>query len=142
MAIIFGPSLWQNKAYESEDVQYASLGDEVRDGGYLICRNGGTAWIVAPSSSEVVRTWFAREDAITTATACTNDTGWFVPNVNQLVNPGYTCRIYWDSYSASNYWSSTPNYTFGIYVQFSNGEGVTAPAGWENRVRAFRCIAY
>ena len=139
MGILVGPTCWQ----ESESVQSASLGGKI-NGGYLICRSGGSvAWIVAPASSEVSRTW-GNNDAIITATECTGPTNWFIPTSAQLSNPGYTCRTHWDSYSESVYWCSTI-YTSGVcgyYVSFINGGVARSPSGSTNCVRAFRCVTY
>jgi len=66
-------------------------------GGTLICQASGTNWVVAPNTSEVSRNWYCRDDAVTTAQSVSGCTGWFVPSVGQLQNPGYTCRTYWDS---------------------------------------------
>lgn len=77
-------------------------------GGNLICAAGGFGWIVAPSTTEISRNWYLRNDANTCAQTVTGCTGWFIPTDCQLQNPGYICRTYWSSYnSAANYWSST-----------------------------------
>ena len=140
MGIIVGPTCWQ----ESESVQVASLGGGI-NGGYLICRTGGgVAWIVAPASSEVSRNFYARNDAVITATECAGPTDWFIPSCIQLSNPGYLCRTYWDSYSVTDYWSNTA-YTSGIcgwYVSFANGGTARAPAATTLCSRAFRCVTY
>ena len=141
-AIIVGPTNWQENEYVSTLVQTASLGDPVR-GGYLICRSGGTAWIVAPASSEVTRTWYCRNDAVTTATNCTSATGWFVPTCFQLKNPGYTCRTYWDSYSSAFYWSDTQyneGYSGGVFL--TTGSASASLKSDPHCVRAFRCVCY
>ena len=145
-AIIVGPTTWQPQPAEEYRVQVSSLGDQMIRGGYLICRSGGgTAWIVAPASSEVSRNWYSRNDAVTTATNCTSATGWFVPNVGQLQNPGYVCRTYWDSYSSAVYWSSTEtNSNVACCVDFSLGYSGDLLKGYGNSccVRAFRCVTY
>ena len=115
------------------------------EGGYLICCAGSTYWIVAPNTSEVSRNWYARNDANTTAQSVSGCTGWFVPTLGQLQNPGYACRTYWDSY-ASIYWSSTErNTNYAWPVSMSNGGGVYGSSGLKtsaNCVRAFRCVTY
>ena len=45
-----------------------ALGDAF-EGGFLICCASSTYWIVAPVSTQVTRTWYDRNDAITTANA-------------------------------------------------------------------------
>ena len=112
-------------------------------GGYLICKSSPTAWIVAPNTSEVSRTWYLRADAITTAGSVSGCTGWFVPTVSQLQNPGYTCRTLWDSFSITNYWSSTEsNATHACLVPFSGGSAYSLTKTGSRCVRAFRCVTY
>jgi len=136
MSVIVGPALWQL-------ANRFSLGEPALDGGgNTICKSGGgTIWIVAPASSEVSRSWYSRNDAVTTATNCTSATGWFVPNVSQLQNPGFGCRTYWD-YSNNGYWSSTS-------IDSLNAEPVNFGFGrvYNSKVntccvRAFRCVIY
>ena len=110
----------------------------------IICKNGGLAWLVAPISTEVSRTWYCRDDAVTRAIAVTSlTTGWFVPCIGQLQNPGYLCRSFWDSYSSTFYWSST-EYNSGLAcrVYFSTGNTGNGYKTGTNCVRAFRCVTY
>ena len=113
-------------------------------GSRIICKNGGLAWLVAPISTEVSRDWYSREDAVTRAIAVTSvTTGWFVPTLGQLANPGYLCRSFWDSYSSFQYWSSTvtnANYAYSIY--FTTGNTCILNKTCSFCVRAFRCITY
>jgi len=142
-AIIVGPTNWQPQAAEEYRVQVASLGDQMIRGGYLICRTGGgVAWIVAPESSEVSRSWYSRNDAVTTATNCTLATGWFVPTRAQLQNPGYECRTYWDSYSSDSYWSSSERDGLSAYMIYSGGFSTDLNKAGVYCVRAFRCAIY
>jgi len=130
MAVIFGPSRWH-------------FLKPAPDGGYLICISGGIKWIVAPESSEVGRTWHSRNDAVTTATNCTSATGWFVPDVDQLQNPGYCCRTYWDSYSTTLYWSSSQTICDNaLLVCFTTGGTFGNLKTATRCVRAFRCVTY
>jgi hypothetical protein len=110
----------------------------------LLCKTAGTAWIVAPSCTQVSRIWVAREDAITCANALTGHSGtWFIPTSAQLQNPGYTCRQYWDTFIFSSYWSSSEfNGTLACRVVFSNGSTFCSPKTSAYYVRAFRCITY
>ena len=110
----------------------------------IICKNGGIAWLVAPISTEVSRTWYCRDDAVTRAIAVTSlTTGWFVPTKGQLQNPGYLCRSYWDSYSSPYYWSSTERYPHGACaVNFTNGNAHNTHKTDSFCVRAFRCVTY
>lgn len=119
-----------------------ALGDAY-EGGYLICASGGTRWVVAPSSAEVSRNWYSRNDANTRAQAVSGCTGWFVPTISQLQNPGYTCRTYWDSYSSALYWSSTDvNAGYACHLRIDDGNADTGAKSNPNCVRAFRCVTY
>ena len=142
-AIVVGQTIWNSIANENFLVQSSSLGDNIINSGFLICRNGGVAWIVAPNTTEVSRTWYLRNDAVTTATNCTSATGWFVPTCGQLQNPGYTCRTFWDSFSSTCYWSSTEcNATRDCLVNFTIGNAANYFKAFVTCVRAFRCVTY
>ena len=110
----------------------------------IICKNGGLAWLVAPMSAEVGRTWYCRGDAVTRAIAVTTlTTGWFVPCVGQLQNPGYLCRSFWDSYSSTTYWSSSEYLSNRAYtVTFTAGNAFNYLKSLTYCVRAFRCVTY
>jgi hypothetical protein len=112
--------------------------------GFLLCKASGTAWIVAPRCSEVGRTWYCREDAVTTANTCSGCSGvWFVPTISQLQNPGYTCRQYWDLFSSTYYWSSTENNaTNACFAVFGAGNPGDIFKSDTYCVRAFRCVTY
>ena len=113
-------------------------------GSRIICKNGGLAWLVAPISTEVSRTWYCREDAVTRAIAVTSlTTGWFVPTIGQLQNPGYLCRSFWDSYSSTVYWSSTENNSsLTCFMYLFNGNAYNGNKPCPGCVRAFRCVTY
>ncbi len=119
-----------------------SLGD-AHEGGYLICCSSNNYWIVAPASTEVSRTWYNRNDAVTTANNNAACGDWFIPTSIQLCNPGYFCKTYWDSYSSACYWSSTfYGNSKADVLSFSNA---TADVDFQNYtycVRAFRCVTY
>ena len=111
-------------------------------GGYLICCSGGTLWVVAPSSTQVSRNWYSRNDAVTTANANAACGDWFVPSIGQLQNPGYTCRTYWDSY-CTVYWSNTElNSCHAQLVIFSNACTTYDRKQDTHCVRSFRCVTY
>jgi hypothetical protein len=121
-----------------------ALGDAYR-GGFLICCTSTVFWVVAPNTSEVSRTWYLRDDANTRAQQVSGCTGWFVPTVTQLQNPGYTCRTLWDSFSSARYWSSTEccNAICAFDVNFCTGAVNTFNSkSYTCCVRAFRCITY
>jgi hypothetical protein len=113
------------------------------EGGFLICAISNLAWIVAPSSAEVSRTWYLRNDANTTAQSVSGCTGWFVPTISQLQNPGYARRKFWDSFSSTLYWSSTEfDATRACCVDFANGLAFCGVKSSTACVRAFRCVTY
>jgi hypothetical protein len=111
-------------------------------GGTLIRCSGGILWVVAPSSSEVSRTWYARGNANTRAQQVSGCTGWFVPTSAQLQNPGYACRAFWDNKSAS-YWSDTAvNANFARRLCFATNVLGTNSKFATFCVRSFRCVSY
>ena len=116
-------------------------------GGFLICRSGGVNWIVSPRSAEVGRDWYSRNDANTRAQQVSGCTGWFVPTVSQLQNPGYICRSFWGPSpcysSAAFYWSSTEGHSnWACRVYFNSGNAYSASKTFTYCVRAFRCVTY
>jgi len=131
----------------SNTISFQSIASDLGSwlsGGHVICKSSGTAWIVAPRCAEVSRTWYCREDAVTQANNCTGCVGnWFVPTCGQLQNPGYTCRTYWDSFSSTNYWSSTESTAaYACYVCFTIGGAGFSTKSTTRCVRAFRCVTY
>jgi hypothetical protein len=112
------------------------------EGGHVICKASSNLWIVSPRCSEVSRTWCCIVDASTVANLCTSCTGWFVPTVLQLQNPGYCCRTYWDLFSSTGYWS-TESFAFcGCFVYFNTGNVDGRVKTATLCVRAFRCVTY
>ena len=117
------------------------------EGGFLICCSSPTRWVVSPRSAEVSRTWYLRNDANTRAQQVSGCTGWFVPTIGQLQNPGYCCRSFWGPspcFSAHVYFSSTEtNAERAGRVRFNAGDAF--PDGFKSNsycVRAFRCVTY
>jgi len=118
-----------------------ALGDPY-EGGYLICQASSVQWIVAPSSTEVRRFWYCRNDAVTTAQSVSGCTGWFIPTCGQLQNPGSVCRTYWDSYSGI-FWSNTEcsgDSAWLVYLDNGNSRNYNKTCSWW--ARAFRCVSY
>jgi hypothetical protein len=117
----------------------------VTNGSRLICKSAGVSWIVAPSTTQVSRSWYCRDDAMLeaqrlTQTCCTQ---WFVPTITQLQNPGYCCRTFWDSFSLPAYWSSTEIAAGCAYAaNFTNGTTYVRTKANLTCVRAFRCVTY
>ena len=52
----------------------------VVEGGNLFAKGGGVAWIVAPKTYELTRTWYARNDAVTLANNAFGSGDWFIPS--------------------------------------------------------------
>jgi hypothetical protein len=155
MALIIGPTQW----WQDNLIAQCPTGTTLLDGSRIICKAGGTAWIVAPSCTQVSSSW-AGGQYNTTAVGdkcciCEwstletrlincgfNPCDWFVPSYTQLQNPGYVCRTNWDSFAAS-YWSSTEfNATAAYFVSYSNGTASGGSKTGERCVRAFRCVTY
>ena len=158
MALIFGNTpTWITgdpinnfKWNEGYVVGICSLGTAVGPGGSrIICKSSNVAIIVAPMSAEVSRSWYCRNDAVTTAgsitgltTSAFSSTGWFVPTLGQL-QTGYSCRSFWDSYSSTGYWSSTEFFAnYACNVNFTNGAADFTNKTNSYCVRAFRCVTY
>ena len=161
MGITIGPVDWwlaSPQAY-SGLIAGCPAGTPLPDGSHIICKAGGTAWIIAPNCTEVNQTW---NNSTTTQvgnkccvcdwpTLCSkmiscgfNPADWFVPSASQLQNPGYVCRTQWDPLPANHYWTSTEwNTIRACAVCWCNG---TAEAGnnktTTSSVRAFRCVTY
>jgi len=154
MGLIIGPTPW----WQEELVARTPEGEALPDGSRIICKAGGTAWIVAPACTQVSSTWNGTTDTLvgdqccvsSWATLCSqlisccfNPDDWFVPSCSQLQNPGYVCRTNWDSFSTTGYWSSTEfNATTAYVVSYSNGLAGSLNKSCTRCVRAFRCVTY
>jgi hypothetical protein len=127
---------------------YPPLGSSY-EGGFLICcvQPSRCRWIVSPRSAEVSRS-FGSGDSNTLAQQVSGCTGWFVPSIAQLQNPGFTCRAFWDSYSNTNYWSSTQQHQDRAYNMSMVNGGVSLGVPDEFNlgqiwcVRSFRTVTY
>ena len=125
----------------SAGLRCCALGTLVQ-GGYLIAKQGGLAWIVACSSRQVVRIWSNRADAVTVAEASNACGDWFLPSRSDLV-VGHDCKSFWDSSSSAAYWSSTEfNATFAWDLNFSTGVTDGGIKANTKCARAFRRVAY
>ena len=154
MGLLIGPTPW----WQANIVSVCPVGTTLPDGSRIICKAGGTAWIVAPNTTQVGQTWNGTTTLLvgnkccvcdwSTLCACLitrgfNPSDWFVPSFAQLQNPGYVCRTQWDSFCATCYWSSTEiNATNACRVNFINGTTNTITKPSVNCVRAFRCVTY
>ena len=154
MGLLIGPTPW----WQSLVVSTAPVGSTLPDGSRLICKAGGTAWIVAPANTQVGQTW-NNLGVGTLCCACDwptlntgliargfNPSDWFVPSLSQLQNPGYVCRTQWDTFNTTIYWTSTEsNATHACVMCFDFRYGCAIPFGkgaCTNCVRAFRCVTY
>jgi hypothetical protein len=160
MGLLIGPTPW----WQSLIFSSVPVGTTLPDGSRLICKAGGTAWIVAPSSTEVVQVWNNSSGSVVGNKCCASDwstlctclisrsfnpSDWFVPSIAQLQNPGYVCRTQWDTYKTQDYWSSTEiNATDACAQRFTHGglltknKSVANPGPTPMNVRAFRCVTY
>ena len=155
MGLIIGPTPW----WQSEIVAELPEGSVLPDGSRIICKNGGCAWIVAPSCTQVGQTWNGSTSTLvgdqccvsSWATLCSqliscgfNPSDWFVPLYDQLLNPGYICRTKWDSYCNTQYWASTEfASTCAEYLDFNTGGSFNQCCkSCVKCVRAFRCVTY
>ena len=130
------------------------------DGSRIICKAGGTAWIVAPICTQVGQTWNNTTTTLVGNKCCVcdwptlcsqmiscgfNPADWFVPSYAQLQNPGYVCRTQWDAITPGQfYWSSTEcidTVAFGVNFN-TNGGANPGSKTLGCFVRAFRCVTY
>jgi hypothetical protein len=152
MGLTVGPATWH-----PSNIGNIALGSTIC-GGRLFCKNGlGTAFIVAPASTQVGATWNGTTNTLVGNKPCVSDwsslntalinggltpTQWFVPSIAQLQS-GYACRTFWDSFSYTRYWSSTENNaTYACLVLFDGGNSASRNKAGTYCVRAFRCVTY
>lgn len=92
------------------DIGAAAIGDAI-EGGILICKSGGIAYIVEAHSGYPARTrrnWYSRGDAITVAQAATGCSGWYIPSGSAMnsASPLGGCWFY-DRVPYEAIWSDT-----------------------------------
>ena len=154
MGLLIGPTPW----WQANIVSVCPVGTTLPDGSRIICKAGGTAWIVAPNTTQVGQTWNGTTTELVGNKCCVcdwstlcsamvsagfNPSDWFVPSVAQLQNPGYVCRTQWDSFSAALYWSCAEiNATNACLVSFGTGQPCATGKAFAYCVRAFRCVTY
>jgi hypothetical protein len=154
MGLIIGPTPW----WQSNLVAACPTGTTLLDGSRIICKAGGTAWIVAPNCTQVSQTWNGTTTLLVDDKCCIcdwatlntqlincgfNPCDWFVPSCAQLLNPGYTCRTQWDPNTSTYYWSSTELSATAAYsVNFDIGCAGCTSKTCAYCVRAFRCVTY
>ena len=160
MGITIGPVDWWLETPDTLTALVAScpVGTVLPDKSAVICKAGGTAWIVAPATTQVSATWNGTTTELVGDKCCAsewsslcsalvsagfNPGDWFVPSCTQLQNPGYVCRTNWDSFSLFCYWSSTElNATLACFVRYTNGGAYCCSKPCALCVRAFRCVTY
>jgi hypothetical protein len=160
MGITIGPVDWWLASPQGYSGLIAGcpVGTSLPDGSKIICKAGGTAWIVAPSNTEVSQSWNNSTGTLVGNKLCVcdwptlntclinrgfNPSDWFVPCYQLLQNPGYVCRTQWDAFSAALYWSSTESSaTTACIVGFNLGNAGSFGKTCANCVRAFRCVTY
>ena len=157
MGMIIGPTPW----WQSSLIAQCPAGTTLLDGSRIICKAGGTAWIVAPCSTQVSATWNGTTTLLVGDKCCIcdwatlntqllncgfNPCDWFVPSCAQLQNPGYACRTQWDPGASGlnvYYWSSTESSATSAYnMPFSTGSANTRLKVESRCVRAMRCVTY
>ena len=126
-------------------------------GNFICCQDPTTKWFVAPSCTEVSRSWYCLEDSVTVANSCMGSCGWFVPS-RALMSSGYNCRTYWDSYVEAAYWTSQPTNDWPVLTAwFKNMASFPIPNVWPGmgqaggdgscyrsqniRIRTFYCVS-
>lgn len=160
MAIVVGPSDWWVATPDAINALAAACpeGTILPDGSRIICKAGGVAWLVAPSSTEVFQTWNNSTTTLVGNKCCVSDwptlcarliacnlnpSDWCVPNITNLNNPGYVCRSKWDAFTADEYWTSTEaSSTTSCGLYFPNGALTTSFKTQPRYVRAFRRVTY
>jgi hypothetical protein len=159
MGILIGPTPW----WQINVIAVSSVGTTLPDGSRIICKAGGTAWIVAPSNTEVSQSWNNSTSTLVGNKLCVcdwptlntrlincgfNPGDWFVPSSAQLQNPGHVCRTFWPGGVTSTgpccwYWSSTEiNSTQACRFRGDDGGMFTGTKTDSFPVRAFRCVTY
>ena len=156
MGLIIGPTPW----WQASLVAQCPVGTTLIDGSRIICKAGGTAWIVAPNCTQVSSSWAGGQyNSTQVGDKCCicewpglntqlincgfNPCDWFVPNISQLNNPGYVCRAQWDAFASINYWSSTEvSSANACFLGFNNGIPSSISKTCTFCVRAFRCVTY
>ena len=162
MGVTIGPADWWSRSAEGIRSLAIScpVGTTLPDGSRIICKAGGSAWIVAPCTTEVRPTWNGTTTLLVGNKPCVSDWAtlntqlincgfnpcdWFVPCSALLTNPGYCCRSQWDSLCGfSCYWSSSESSaTNACFANFGNGSMSTYGKGSTFvGVRAMRCVTY
>ncbi len=160
MAIVVGPSDWWLATPDAINSLAIACpeGTILPDRSALIYKQGGIAFIVAPSSTQVGQTWNNTTTTLVGNKCCVcdwptlcarmiqcgfNPADWCVPNNSDLFTYGYVCRTKWDSFTNTSYWSSTEASAICACSVFFPGPSPSL----DNKnntfcVRAFRRLTY
>ena len=156
MVLIIEPTPW----WQSNIVVACQFVTTLLDGSTIICKAGGTAWIVAPNCTQLGSAWAGGQyNSTQVGDKCCicewpalntrllqcgfNPCDWFVPSSAQLNNPGYVCRSRWDTFASTRYWSSTEINATNACGQNFGTSGITSYSKTcTTCVRAFRCVTY
>ncbi len=156
MGLIIGPTPW----WQSNLIAACPVGTTLLDGSRIISKAGGTAYIVAPSCTQISSAWAGGQyNSTLVGDKCCicewpalntlliqcgfNPCDWCVPSGNDLQTFGYVCRSNWDTFSSTIYWSSTEaSSTSSSFVSFANGVQTTCIKTNMSCVRAFRRVTY
>jgi hypothetical protein len=154
MGLLIGPTPW----WQSLVVSTAPVGTTLPDGSIIICKAGGTAWIIAPGSTQVNQSFNNNTDSLLGNKCCVcdwptlntrlincgfNPADWFIPTIAQLQNPGQICNALWDAPKAAYYWSATEfNATNARGTCLANTNNCCDGKSNTHAVRAFRCVTY
>lgn len=156
MGLIIGPTPW----WQSNLIAACPVGTALLDGSRIISKAGGTAYIVAPASTQVASTWAGGQynSTLVGGKCCIcewpglntlliqcgfNPCDWCVPSQGDLFTFGYNCRTNWDTFASANYWSSTEaSSTTSCGVEFDTGTQFSPSKASTFCVRAFRRVTY
>lgn len=112
------------------------------EGGNLVYKSGGTAWIASPPAACVRRPWTSRNDAVTLAQTVSGCTGWFVPTCAQFKTPIWPCRSYICSPGGA-YWTNSQFNATHAWIIYGPGPTLNELNFSRNyTVRSFRCVSY
>lgn len=112
-------------------------------GGFIICQSAGTRWIIAPSNTEQCLTWYGRGGGVTCAANVTGCSGWFLPSLSVMQNPGALCAQFWNGCTPGTYWSNTViNHNSGCATSIPGGGQTMGFGHTFYRVRVMRTVAY
>lgn len=112
------------------------------EGGNLVYKSGGIAWIANPAAACIRCVWTSRANAITCSQTVTGCTGWFIPTCSQYKSPIWGGRQYICS-APGAYWTDTESTSTHAWIAYGSGPTVNALQKTRSYgIRAFRCVSY